>query len=234
VEVYNCKGGGFPYGHMAHSSGTLGGSGTGLKGTTANTTLSSGGFLAGSWSHELGIFSPQPAAPPPPPAPTIVTRTKQFTSYHGDAWNEASNGWHTSEDDVLQGRYSSSLGLYRGCWFFSSDLRNTCYNAKEIKSIKLRVTRANSSGNSGGVTHTLKCHGYGSKPSSMPGFHPESQTFVASRGQTLWIDVTAEFKSRFKAGTAYGFGLYTSSTSSSQYSRCSSNAIVEVTYTEEV
>jgi hypothetical protein len=234
VEVFNCKGAGFPYGHMAHSSGTLGGSGTGLLGDTANTSLSSGGFISGSWSHTRGIFSPQPAAPPPPPPPTIVTRTKQFTSYHGDAWNDTTGGWHTAEDDVLQGKYSSNLGLYRGCWFFGNDLRNTCVNAREIISIKIRVTRANSSGNSGGVTHYLKAHGYGSKPSWQPGFHNETQTFVASRGQTLWIDVTGTFRSLFKGGNAYGFGLYTSSTSSSYYSRCSPSAIVEVTYTEEV
>jgi phage minor structural protein len=234
VEVYHCKGAGYPYGHMAHSSGVLGGGGTGLVGDTSNTTLSSGGFISGSWSHTRGVFSPQPAAPPPPPPPTIVTRTKQFTSYHGDAWNDTTGGWHTAEDDVLQGKYSSNLGLYRGCWFFGSDLRNTCVNAKSIISIKIRVTRANSSGSSGGVTHYLKAHGYGSKPSWQPGYHSPTQTFVASRGQTLWIDVTSNFASLFKGGSAYGFGLYTSSTSSSYYSRCSPSAIVEVTYTEEV
>jgi phage minor structural protein len=233
VEVFACKGGGFPYGHMAHSSGVLGGGNTGLKGDTANTSLSSGGFISGSWSHELGIFSPKPLAPPPPTV-TTVTRTKQFTSYHGDAWNDSTGGWHTAEDDVLQGKYSSNLGLYRGCWFFGNDLRNTCVNAKAIVSIKIRVTRANSSGNSGGVTHTLRAHGFGSKPSYQPSYHSPTQTFVASRGQTLWIDVTGAFASLFKGGSAYGFGLYTSSTSSSYYSRCSPSAIVEVTYTEDL
>ena len=48
LEITNCKGSGFKYGHMAHSSGLTGGAGYGLKGDTANTFEWEGGLVKGS------------------------------------------------------------------------------------------------------------------------------------------------------------------------------------------
>jgi hypothetical protein len=231
IEIYDVEGAGFPYAMESVNSSTIAGANNAPVGDTGPVSKISGGQITGTWNHIRGEFSPQPATPPPPPAPTIVQRTKTWYSTGGDAWNEASNGWHTAEDDVLQGKYSS-YGLYRGLWFFSTDMRNTCYNAIEIKQVRVYITRLNQSGNVGGATHQLRTHGYASKPSSKPNVSNEAVNFTLSRGQSTWLDITGTFAGHFKGGGTYGIGLYTGSTSSSYYTRCSNVARIEVTYTE--
>jgi len=232
LEISNCKGSGFKYGHMAHSSGFTGGAGTGLVGQTSNTYEWEGGLVKGNWTHTLGEFSPQPEAPPaPPPAPKTITRTREWTSNASDSWDMSRGHWKPDEDDVMQGKWSG-WGLYKGLWFFPSDMRNTCLNSISIQKIRVHITRANKSGNSGNVTHTLRTHGYASRTSSEPMMSGLTQTFGLSRGQSAWIDITGIFRDLFKNGSAWGIGIHTPSTATGQYSRCTTVAKIEVTYTE--
>ena len=113
-------------------------------------------------------------------------------------------------------------------------MRNTCLNAISIDKVRVYITRANKSGNGGNTTHTLRTHGYASKPSGQPNLSGVTQTFVLSRGNGAWIDITGNFRNLFKDGNAWGIGLYTPSTSSTYYSRCTTVAKIEVTYTEKV
>lgn len=243
LELIDVTGGGAKYGMYAHGSGLIGGYGKSPQGTDATypkiIKLYGGTYTVpdtGTGSHiaTLGENSPQPATPPPATTTTTtVTRTKTWTSTGGASWNGGSGSWHTADSDVLQGKYSS-FGLYRGLWFFPSDMRNTCNDAKSITKIRFYFTRANSSGVVSNAVHQIRTHGYLSKPSSAPSYNPDYVQVVADRGQSQWVDITSKFKDDFLAGSVYGICLYTASTSSSYYTRCSHTAKIEVTYTVTV
>jgi len=238
LELIDCTGGGAKYGMYAHGSGLIGGSGKAPLGSDATNPViikNYGGTYSASHVGTLGELSPATATTPvtAPTTTTTVTKIKTWTSTSGASWNGGSGSWHTSDSDVLQGKYGS-YGLYRGLWFFPSDMRTTCMGAKSITKVRFYFTRANTSGNVNDAVHQIRTHGYLSKPSSAPSYSSAYKQVVADRGQSQWVDVTSVFASSFKAGSVYGMCLYSGSTASSNYTRCKNVAKVEVTYTVTV
>jgi phage minor structural protein len=220
IDVVDMRGSGFPIAMLAVTAAVIGGSGKGMYATTLKEERA-GGQVSGSWVAETGEFSPV----------TIVEKTETWRNNDSQSYNETAGSWHTSDKDVLQGKYNS-WGLYRGTWFFGTDMRSTV-NGKEIKRIRVRVIRANKSGLASAVPIYLMTHGYSSKPSYAPSLHTGSvKTVYLSRGEAAWVDCTNEFKTAFNNGSAYGIGIYTSSTSNSRYARLSGTCHVEITYND--
>jgi hypothetical protein len=111
-------------------------------------------------------------------------------------------------------------------------MRNTCVNAIEIKQIRIYITRANSSGNVSDAIHQIRTHGYTGRPYTRPNVSSEYVQVALDRGQSTWLDITGTFKNHFKGGGTYGIGLYTGTTASNYYTRCSNVSRIEITYTE--
>ena len=137
IEIINCSGSDAPIGHYAYGNSVIGGMGTGVYATTQKKS-DYGGQIDVTWTAKTGKYSPI----------TIVQKTQTWNSNGSDSWNEG-DGWYSTNDDVLQGKWSG-YGPYRGLWFFGTGVRNTV-NGKTIKKIRVYVTRQNKSGTSAGV-----------------------------------------------------------------------------------
>lgn len=228
TDVFGLLGGDSPRGMFAYATGWIAGGGDCPNGTSYTTSSSSGGSVSGSFTGKDGMYTPYTAPPPPPPAKDV---TKVFTSTSSKSWRENYGGqWY--DTTVLQGEWSG-WGLYRGYWFFGSQI-DSAVKGKTIKRVRIYLTRSNESGNSGTVNAIIRTHSYTSQPSSSatPSYYGsayKSEGF--SWGQGKWIDVTSQFASYFNAGVR-GIMLYTSSTSNSNYMRFNGSAKVEITYTE--
>jgi phage minor structural protein len=222
VEVYNCVGSGFPTGHYAYANSMIAGGGTGLFGTNTSPHRSTyGGIVAGSWNEQTGEFSPV----------TVTEVTKTWSNQDSRSWNEYYATWESY--DPLQGKWGDVYGRYKGLWFFGDEIRNTVMG-KEIKQIRIDVARQNNSGYSSALTTTFVLHGYASQPTGEPTILNYSYDRVMARGERVWIDVTAEFKTAFESGEAFGIGVYTTNYSDTRYIRMERNAQIEITYVDVI
>lgn len=164
-----------------------------------------------------------------------VTKTVTIKSTGGRSYRTSGNysGTWSSDAVVRQGRWTTALGFNEGYWFFGSALSNILNNkSNTIQSIKITVVRQ-SGGVHGNVTHYLRCHRHGSKPSSRPsllGTDILNKSFVVSTGKSIVVTLTSSEINNLVKNNVSGFGLYTSSTAQGGYSCCSANLSVTITY----
>ena len=222
IHLHTTKGNGTIGGMNASSSGVISGSGTAPTGNTYNTNTSNGGQIIGNYNYPS---DPDPTPPPPPPS---QEETQVWNASSSGTWRENFGGqWHTT--DVMQGKWEE-WGLNRGCWFFGSSPSNAV-TGKTIKRIRLYLSRANNSGNSGSVNAIIRAHGHTSQPTGMPNFLGTTTHSVGFRwGEGKWITLPSSFHSLFQNGSAKGIMIFTTSTSNSNYMRFSGTARIEITY----
>lgn len=155
---------------------------------------------------------------------------KTIYSDYGDSYRTTKyNNWK-KDNTVRQGQYG--YGMNKGCWFFGNDIYNVLHGSKSIASIKIKITRQ-AGGVYGAVTHYLRAHTYKSRPSGEPtllGTSTFSKTFSLTAGSSTTITLTSSEIAALKSNGAKGFGLYTSSTSTSNYSVCSGKCVVTIKY----
>jgi peptidoglycan hydrolase CwlO-like protein len=155
---------------------------------------------------------------------------KTIYSDYGDSYRTTKyNNWK-KDNTVRQGQYG--YGMNKSCWFFGNDIYNILNSAKTIESIKIKITRQ-AGGVHGSVTHYLRAHKYKSRPSGEPtllGTGVFSKTFSLTTGSSTTITLTSSEIASLKSNGAKGFGLYTSSTSTSNYSVCSGKCVVIIKY----
>lgn len=221
VNVVDCTGKG-KVGFRGYSGAKFSGYGTQPQGTVAAQSLTSGAFTFSTWS---GGGTPPPAPPPPPPSET----TQSWTRTSSKSWRPNYGGQWYDGSDVLQGKWSS-WGVYKGLWFFGSSVRNTV-NGKTIKRIRVKLSRANNSGYSSSVNAIIRPHGYSSQPTGEPSFLGSVTHSVGFKwGESKWVTLPSSFHSYFANGQAYGIGIYTTSTSNTNYMRFKGSCEIEITY----
>ena len=155
---------------------------------------------------------------------------KTIYSDYGDSYRTTKYLNWKKDNTVRQGQYG--YGMNKSCWFFGNDIYNILKSAKSIKSIKIKITRQ-AGGISAAVTHYLRAHTYKSRPSGEPsllGTSILSKKFSLTIGSSTTITLTSSEIAALKSNGAKGFGLYTSSTSTSNYSVCSGKCVVTIKY----
>lgn len=159
-------------------------------------------------------------------------RATTINSDYGDSYRTTKyNNWK-KDNTVRQGQYG--YGMNKGCWFFGNDLYEVLRNAKSIESIKITIRRQ-AGGVYAAVTHRLRAHTYRSRPSGEPSYLSTSvlnKTFSLATGSSTTITLTSSEISALKSNGARGFGLYTTSTSTSDYSVCSGKCTIKIKYKE--
>lgn len=167
-------------------------------------------------------------------APAPKTNTVTLTSDYGDTYRRTVyNNWK-KDGTVRQGEWGE-YGDCVGCWFFGSDIYDIIQNSSNtVTSVTIKITRQTGNGNYGDVTHTLRLHTYGSRPSGSPGFVDSSifsRNFALACGNSITITLTSAQISALKSSKAKGFGLYPTSFNGTYYSVCSGKATVTIKYT---
>lgn len=154
---------------------------------------------------------------------TTSTKSVTYKSVKGDYYRELYNNWKDN-NTVRQGVYSV-YGDNRGCWFFGTQFAGV--KGRNITKVAIKITRLEG-GTYAGVTHTLKAHGYSTKPSGQPSYLDWSQTFTLAVGSSTTVTITnSTILNAIKDGTCKGFGLYNNG---GVYSVCSGSATVVITY----
>ncbi|AMQ66607.1 glycerophosphoryl diester phosphodiesterase [Bacillus phage Shbh1] len=222
----NTIGHGSNYGIRATSGGIVHLTGQGPTGGTSNGDVSSTGtaLVLGSFSSSSGGGS----TPPPPP---VTEQTRTWTNSSSGQWRENFGGqWGgaSSSNSVYQGKWGQ-WGLYKGCWFFGTGMRNELQGAT-IKRVRIRPRRASTGGFSSGVGIVFRMHSHSSRPSGEPNMSNTSHTVNFSRGERKWVTLPSSFHSLFSNGNWYGVGIYTTNTSDSRYAIMEPSIEVEVTY----
>lgn len=163
---------------------------------------------------------------------TTENRASTINSDYGDSYRTTKyNNWKR-DNTVRQGQYG--YGMNKGCWFFGNDLYEVLKNAKSIQSMKITIRRQ-AGGTSAAVTHHLRAHTYRKRPSGEPSLLAASvlnKTFSLKTGSSITITLTSSEISALKSNGARGFGLYTTSTSTSDYSVCSGKCTIKIKYKE--
>ncbi|WP_434794693.1 hypothetical protein TPDSL_18070 [Terrisporobacter petrolearius] len=154
---------------------------------------------------------------------TTSTKSVTYKSVKGDYYRELYNNWKDN-NTVRQGVYSV-YGDNRGCWFFGTQF--TGVKGRNITKVAIKITRLEG-GTYAGVTHTLKAHGYSTKPSGQPSYLDWSQTFTLAVGSSTTVTITnPTILNAIRDGICKGFGLYNNG---GVYSVCSGSATVVITY----
>lgn len=214
---------------------------SGRIGVKSNTYYPAGSFQAIEGGLILGVSAPVSgvgsicAPTTTGTADTVTTPSNPTTpsfsitrnSGSGDTYRPNYSAWR-GDGTVRQGFYSS-YGNNFGYWFFPADL-STTVTGKTISKIEVTLTRLGTSGDGTG-TFTIWAHGYTSKPGGIPTrLAGVSYTASFTRGQTRTITLPSSFHTLFSNGSAKGIGLYTSSTSSTQYGSFDDSATIKITY----
>lgn len=128
---------------------------------------------------------------------------------------------------MRQGNYG--YGECVGCWFFGDNISDM--SGKNITKVTITIKRQ-AGGTSGAVTHGLKLHNHGTRPSAAPTFRSDfSKNFSVATNNSITVTLSSsEELSAFKK--AKGFGLVPASQSSTYYSVCSGAATVKIYYKE--
>ena len=165
------------------------------------------------------------------------TITTIISSSEGNSWRTSglyANSW--SDDGVVrQGQWDSDSGLNIGCWFFGNDIYNILQNYKnKIKSMKVKITR-NSGGKNIETLHFLRAHTMANKPIGAPNIlldnNSLNRTSLLHVGDSTTISLSDEEINNLRVQKAKGFGLYIKSTDTDNYTCCSPDMTVTITYT---
>jgi hypothetical protein len=228
IVQYGCSGKGNAYGLSAQNGGEIKAWGT-CPGGGSGTVFTAGDNTAGEVINKATVnygtataTTPPPTVPAPPP-----TSTTQWTSTSNDNWS-TSGYW--SGDGAKQGNWG--YGRRTGFWWWGTTI-STALTGKTISSMRVKVTRASTGGNSSAVQIQIRHHNTTAKPSGAPSDTDLSSEYVTvslTRGQSAWVTLPSSFYSYFKAGTAKGVGIYVASDSSSYYAMMNGQAIIEATY----
>jgi hypothetical protein len=218
IFAESCKGSGTQRGMVAQFAGTIHVTGTYPTGTTSATYADSAGIINLNGATVTGGTSG-----------TTPTQqyTKQISTSTAASWNEY---YSTYESDGVprQGRYSTGVGNYRGLWLFGTSILDTIGTGKTIKSMRVWIQRATSSGQSGKVRHSIRAHGYAAKPAGAPSLSAEIGSASLGWGEGMWITLSSSAWASFASGSYKGLALYTSD--GSNYSKCNASCTVEITY----
>jgi phage minor structural protein len=227
ADVISTVGGDSPYGLNAYAGSVIIGSGSAPVGNTANTYKVFDGQIWTTFTHLVGDYTS---------IPPIVEKTvaKTWTSTKQNAWRDNYGGQWINEGVAAQGKWDGTWGLYRGFYFFGDvfgELRAA--DVKSIDKIRVYVTRASSSGNSGTVPVVIRTHGYTSQPTSgVPSLHTADQAIInLAYGQSGWVTLPSSMLEKFKNGTAKGIAIYTTATTNGYYTKMSGTCKLEATYT---
>ena len=203
-------------------------------GTAANASSASGtshGYTTGSngqcWVSGAKFTAPAIGGSNTNTGTTTSTKTAILTSDYGDTYRKTVyNNWK-KDGTVRQGDYG--YGDCVGCWFFGTKFKT--YANKNVSKIVIKFTRQ-SGGVSSAVTHGVRTHNYGTRPSGSPSFNTNfSKSTSVTVGGTGTITLTdATDIANFLA--AKGVGLVPATQNSSHYSVCSGTCKVTITYTE--
>ncbi|MCA1799856.1 MAG: fibronectin type III domain-containing protein [Actinobacteria bacterium] len=143
-------------------------------------------------------------------------------------------GWRSnSSDGVYQGDYG--YGHYRGLWFFDDANIRSTLNNQRILSVKIYITRRNTShGSTSAGTPTMRLHNYSSQPSGEPTMQSGTSSHGVSfaRGDAKWVSLYNSWGEALRDGNSRGIGVYT--TSNTPYLIFSENATLSITYEPEL
>lgn len=203
-------------------------------GTAANASSKLGtshGYYTGSngqcWVSGAKFTAPAISGSNTNTGTTTATKTAILTSDYGDTYRKTVyNNWK-KDGTVRQGDYG--YGDCVGCWFFGTKF--STYKNKKVSKIVINFTRQ-SGGVSSAVTHGVRTHNYGTRPSGSPSFNTNfSKSASVTVGGTGTITLTdATDIANFLA--AKGVGLVPATQDASHYSVCSGTCKVTITYTE--
>lgn len=214
IYVQNTVGLGSNRGVAAQDGGEVRLSGNYPNGSVSATYSDSGGNIIGAGSTNSGTKG---TVPP-------VQSTKQISTSTGNNWSESYAAW--TNDGVKQGSYG--YGNRRGAWFFGTSILDTIGTGKTIKAMRVWIKRESKGGSSGAVRHSLRGHGHTSQPAGAPALGNEMAAISLGWGQSAWVNIPSSWWGYFANGTYRGIGLYSSD--GSNYSICSTECIVEITY----
>ena len=165
------------------------------------------------------------------------TITTIISSSEGNSWRTSglyANSW--ADDGVVrQGQWDSDSGLNIGCWFFGNDIYNILRNYKnKIKSMKVKITR-NSGGQNSATLHFLRAHTMANKPIGAPDILLKNdslnRTSLLHVGDSTTFTLSDNEINNLRVQNAKGFGLYIKSTDTDNYTCCSPDMTVTITYT---
>ena len=165
------------------------------------------------------------------------TITTIISSSEGNSWRTSglyANSW--ADDGVVrQGQWDSDSGLNIGCWFFGNDIYNILRNYKnKIKSMKVKITR-NSGGQNSATLHVLRAHTMANKPIGAPDIllnnDSLNRTSLLHVGDSTTFTLSDNEINNLRVQNAKGFALYIKSTDVDNYTCCSSDMTVTITYT---
>jgi len=164
-----------------------------------------------------------------PPPPTTVDRewsdaATTSATYRSNGLINTFNRWK-----VMQGYFDGTNGLQKSTWNFT--IPDNVRNCVRIRYVHMRVrtdwTWSNGGMNFSVVMHHNASQGLGSTSPFASFYAPKSDAWLGNGGE--WVDITnftvpGSFSNRnwtvaeeFRAGGAQGLGLYTASTSQSNY-----------------
>jgi hypothetical protein len=193
--------------------GYITGGGSAPAGVT-NMANSMGGEITGTFTWDSGAY-----VIPPPPEQTVVIDT----SGGNGNWSSG-NGWQL--DYVKQGNYG--YGNRTGAWFFGTRILDTIGSGKTIKRMRVWMSRVSGKGSSAPAVHSIRYHGYTSRPSGNVSVSPEIGTLTLGWGQSGWATISSSYYTAFANGTARGIALYRAD--GSYYSGLSLSCKLEITY----
>lgn len=143
--------------------------------------------------------------------------TKSVLASNSHTYSISNGVWRTDSYSVRQGRFGSTHGLQQGGWFYGTNLQDIC-RGHVPASAKIFIVRSGSSGTSGSLG--LNSHGYEFKPASgglaLISSWTSTNSFTGTDA-SAWEAIPGGLLSSITSGVVKGFGLYTASTSSSQY-----------------
>lgn len=162
---------------------------------------------------------------------TKVATSQTLISDYGYSYRTTGSyaGSWSSEAVVRQGKWSTSLGMNKGFWFFGSDFDE--FVGKTITKVTLTLTRQAAGAYGSGATATLKYHEFTTKAKATaaigssttgPAVSSWSKSLSVkaySTAKTNTFEITdSDLLNAISKGTCKGFALYNTSGSYQQYS----------------
>lgn len=162
---------------------------------------------------------------------TKVTTSETIISDYGYSYRTTGSyaGSWSSEAVVRQGKWSTSLGMNKGFWFFGSDFDE--FVGKTITKVTLTLTRQAAGAYGSSTTATLKYHNFTTKSKataaigssttgpSVSSWSKSLSVKAYSTSKTNTFEITdSDLLNAISKGTCKGFALYNTSGSYQQYS----------------
>lgn len=162
---------------------------------------------------------------------TKVATSETIISDYGYSYRTTGSyaGSWSSEAVVRQGKWSTSLGMNKGFWFFGSDFDE--FVGKTITKVTLTLTRQAAGAYGSSATATLKYHNFTTKSKATAAITSSStgpsvsswskslsvKAYSTSKANTFEI-TDSDLLNAISKGTCKGFALYNTSGSYQQYS----------------